>query len=77
MKWTESLIPTLRDVPKDAEAASHKLALRAGLVRQLASGVYTYLPLGFRVLNKIIGIVRDEMVRAGAQELLMPGAASG
>ncbi|HTL48888.1 MAG TPA: proline--tRNA ligase [Verrucomicrobiae bacterium] len=72
MKWTESLIPTLRDVPKDAEAASHKLALRAGLVRQLASGVYSYLPLGFLSLRKIIEIVREEMVRAGAQELLLP-----
>lgn len=72
MRWTETLLPTLRDVPKDAEAASHKLALRAGLVRQLASGVYTYLPLGFRVLYKIMGIIREEMNRAGAEELLMP-----
>ncbi len=72
MRWTETLLPTLRDVPKDAEAASHKLALRAGLVRQLASGVYTYLPLGFRVLYKIMAIIREEMNRAGAEELLMP-----
>ncbi len=72
MRWTEILIPTLRNPPKDAEAASHKLALRAGLIRQLSSGVYSYLPLGFRVLHKIIAIVREEMNRAGAQEVLMP-----
>ncbi len=72
MRWSETLIPTLRNVPKDAEAASHKLALRAGLIRQLSSGVYSYLPLGFRVLEKVIRIVREEMNRAGAQELLMP-----
>lgn len=72
MRWTKSFIQTLRDVPKDAEAASHKLALRAGLVKQLASGVYTYLPLGYRVLEKVIRIVREEMNAAGAEELLMP-----
>lgn len=72
MRWTETLIPTLRNLPKDAEAASHKLALRAGLIRQLSSGVYSYLPLGFRTLHKIISIVREEMNRAGAQEVLMP-----
>lgn len=72
MRWSKTLIPSLRDVPKDAEAASHKLALRAGLVRQLASGVYSYLPLGFRVLNKIIRIVREEMNRSGAAEVLLP-----
>ncbi len=72
MKWSNTLIPSLRDVPKDAEAVSHKLALRAGLVRQLSSGVYSYLPLGFRVLNKIIQIVREEMNRAGANEVLLP-----
>jgi prolyl-tRNA synthetase len=72
MRWTQILIPSLRNVPKDAEAASHQLALRAGLVRQLASGVYSYLPLGFRVLLKIIGIIREEMNRAGACEVLMP-----
>lgn len=72
MKWTQTLIPTLREAPKDAEAVSHKLALRGGLIRQLSSGVYSYLPLGFRVLNKIIHIVREEMNRAGASEILMP-----
>ncbi len=72
MRWTQILIPSLRNVPKDAEAVSHQLALRAGLIRQLASGVYSYLPLGFRVLLKIIGIIREEMNRAGACEVLMP-----
>ncbi|HCM41820.1 MAG TPA: proline--tRNA ligase [Candidatus Omnitrophota bacterium] len=72
MRWSKTLIPSLRDVPKDAEAASHKLGLRAGLVRQSSSGVYMYLPLGFRVLNKIVNIVRDEMNRAGANEVLLP-----
>ena len=50
MRWTQTLIPSLRNVPKDAEAISHQLALRAGLIRQLSSGVYSYLPLGFRVI---------------------------
>lgn len=72
MKWSNTLIPSLRDVPRDAEAASHKLALRAGLVRQLASGVYSYLPLGFRVLSRVIRIVREEMNCAGASEVLLP-----
>ncbi|HOW87371.1 MAG TPA: proline--tRNA ligase [Candidatus Omnitrophota bacterium] len=72
MRWTQTLIPSLRNVPKDAEAISHQLALRAGLIRQLSSGVYSYLPLGFRVLQKIIGIIREEMNRAGACEVLMP-----
>ncbi|HNX68121.1 MAG TPA: proline--tRNA ligase [Candidatus Omnitrophota bacterium] len=72
MRWTQTLIPSLRNVPKDAEAVSHQLALRAGLIRQLSSGVYSYLPLGFRALLKIIGIIREEMNRAGASEILMP-----
>ncbi|HXV28342.1 MAG TPA: proline--tRNA ligase, partial [bacterium] len=72
MRWSQTLIPTLRDVPKDAEAASHQLALRAGLIRQLSSGVYSYLPLGFRTLQKIIAIIRQEMNRAGASEVLLP-----
>ncbi|MFH1800167.1 MAG: proline--tRNA ligase [Candidatus Omnitrophota bacterium] len=72
MRWTQTLIPSLRNIPKDAEAVSHQLALRAGLIRQLSSGVYSYLPLGFRVLSKIIKIIREEMNRAGASEVLMP-----
>lgn len=72
LKQSQMLIPTLREVPADAEIASHKLLLRAGLARQLASGVYTYMPLALRVLQKIQTIVREEMNRAGAQELMMP-----
>ncbi len=66
------LIPTIKEAPSDAEIASHKLMLRAGLMRKLASGTYTYLPLGWRCLLKVISIVREEMNRAGAQEILMP-----
>ena len=72
MRWSQTLIPSLRNVPKDAEAVSHQLGLRAGLIRQLASGVYSYLPLGFRTLLKIIQIIREEMNRAGASEVLLP-----
>ncbi|MBO8170979.1 MAG: proline--tRNA ligase [Bacillaceae bacterium] len=72
MKQSRMFIPTLREVPAEAEIASHQLLLRAGFIRQLVSGVYTYLPLGYRVLRKIEQIVREEMNRAGAQELLMP-----
>jgi prolyl-tRNA synthetase len=72
MKWTQSLIPTLRDAPADAEIVSHKLLLRAGLIRKLAGGVYTFLPLGLRSLRKIEQIIREEMDRAGAIEVLMP-----
>jgi prolyl-tRNA synthetase len=66
------LIPTVKEAPADAEIPSHKLMLRAGLMRKLASGTYTYLPLGWRCLLKVISIVRDEMNKAGAQEILMP-----
>jgi prolyl-tRNA synthetase len=72
MKWTQTLIPTLREAPADAEIVSHKLLLRAGLIRKLAGGVYTFLPLGLRVLRKVEQIVREEMNRAGAIEVLMP-----
>ncbi len=72
MRQQHFLIPTLRDLPSDAEVTSHQLMLRAGLIRQLASGVYTYLPLGHKVLRKVQEIVRQEMDRAGGQELLMP-----
>lgn len=70
MKQQKMLIPTLREVPSDAEVISHKLMLRAGLIRQLASGVYTYLPIGLRALKKVEEIVRQEMNRSGAQEIL-------
>ncbi|MGO8767101.1 MAG: proline--tRNA ligase [Limisphaerales bacterium] len=72
MKWTETLIPTLREAPADAEIASHKLLLRAGLIRKLAGGVYTFLPCGLRALRKVEQIVREEMDRAGGIEVLMP-----
>jgi prolyl-tRNA synthetase len=72
MRWTQTLIPTLREAPADAEIVSHKLLLRAGLIRKLAGGVYTFLPLGLRSLRKIEQIVREEMDRAGAIEVLMP-----
>src|SRR5512138_229953 len=72
MKWTKTLIPTLREAPSDAEILSHKLLLRAGLIRKLSGGVYTFLPLGLRALRKVEQIVREEMDRAGALEVLMP-----
>ncbi|MGX1901688.1 proline--tRNA ligase [Thermolongibacillus altinsuensis] len=72
MKQSMSFIPTLREVPADAEIKSHQLLLRAGFIRQNASGVYSFLPLGKRVLQKIETIIREEMERAGAVELLMP-----
>jgi len=72
MRYSRMLIPTVKEAPADAEIPSHKLMLRAGLMRKLASGTYTYLPLGWRCLLKVISIVRDEMNKAGAQEILMP-----
>ncbi len=72
MHWRNYFIPTTKETPKDATAASHILMLRAGLVRQQAAGVYTYLPLGYRALRKVEAIVREEMDRAGAIELHMP-----
>ncbi len=71
MKTSQLLLSTLREAPADAEIASHQLMLRAGMVRQLASGIYTWLPLGLRVLRKVENIVRDEMDKAGAQEIMM------
>jgi len=72
MRWTRSLITTLRDDPQEAEIDSHKLMLRAGMIRKLAGGLYTFLPLGLRALHKVERIVREEMDRAGALEILMP-----
>jgi prolyl-tRNA synthetase len=63
---------TQREVPADAELASHQLSLRAGLIRQLAAGIYSYLPLGWRVLHKIEGILREEMDSIDGQEIRMP-----
>ena len=72
MRLSSYPINTLRDVPADAEVLSHRLMLRAGLIRRLASGLYTWLPMGLRVLRKVESIIREEMDRAGAIELLMP-----
>ena len=72
MRTSQMLIPTLREDPGEAEVVSHRLMLRAGMIRKTAAGIYTYLPLGLRVIRKIERIVREEMNRAGAQEVLMP-----
>jgi prolyl-tRNA synthetase family II len=72
MRWSQLHIPTLREDPADADAASHRLLLRAGFIRQLMAGHYSLLPLGVRVRTKIIGIIREEMNRIGAQEFLLP-----
>jgi len=72
MRQSQLLLPTLKENPADAEAASHRLMLRAGLVRQVAAGIYTWLPLGLRVLRAVERIIREELNRSGAQELLMP-----
>ncbi|MBI5359858.1 MAG: proline--tRNA ligase [Planctomycetes bacterium] len=72
MRWSNYLIPTLKEDPSETDTISQKLMIRAGLIRKLGSGIYNYLPAGFKVLNKAINIVREEMNRAGAQEILMP-----
>jgi prolyl-tRNA synthetase len=72
MRLSRYFLPLLRDVPKEAEVVSHRLMLRAGMIRQSSAGIYTWLPLGYRVLRKIEQIVREEQDRAGAIELLMP-----
>jgi len=72
MRYSQMLIPTVKEVPADAEVISHRLMIRAGLMRKVASGTYTYLPLGWRSLLKTIEIVRDEMNKSGALEILMP-----
>lgn len=74
MRWSQALIPTLKESPADAVAPSHILLVRAGMIRQLGSGAYTYLPLGLRVLQKAVAIIRQEMDAAGALELLMPAS---
>ncbi|MBI3291440.1 MAG: proline--tRNA ligase, partial [Elusimicrobia bacterium] len=71
MRWTQTHIPTLRETPAEAEVASHQLMLRAGLIRKLSAGTYSYLPLGMRSLLKVIGIIREEMNQAGALEVLL------
>src|SRR6185503_1044461 len=72
MRWSQMFIPTLREAPADAEVPSHILLLRGGYIRQLAAGIYSYLPLGQRVMNKIAQIIREELDRMGAQEFYLP-----
>ncbi len=72
MKYSQFFLPTLKETPSDAEIVSHKLMLRAGMIRKLAAGIYSILPLGLRVLRKVEGIIRDEMNKAGAQEVFLP-----
>ena len=72
MRRSRYFLPILRESPKEAEIASHRLMLRAGMMRQEAAGIYAFLPLGFRALQKICAIVREEQDRSGAIELLMP-----
>ena len=72
MRYSQTLIPTLKETPAEAEVASHRLLLRAGFIRKLTAGIYTYLPMGLAAIRKVEQIVREEMNRSGAQELLMP-----
>ena len=72
MRWSLAYIPTLRETPTEAEITSHRLMLRAGLIRKLSAGTYSYLPLGTRVLHKVIRIIREEMIHAGALEVFLP-----
>ncbi|HEY5957814.1 MAG TPA: aminoacyl--tRNA ligase-related protein, partial [Polyangiaceae bacterium] len=72
MRYRNALLPTLKEAPSDATSKSHILLLRAGFVRRVGAGIYSYLPLGFRVLSKIEAVIRAEMDRAGAQEVLLP-----
>lgn len=71
MRYSEMFLPTVREVPSDAEVISHQLMIRAGMIRKLTSGIYSYLPLGYRVIRKLEQIIREEMNRAGAQEVFM------
>ena len=72
MRLSRYFLPILRETPKEAEIVSHRLMLRAGLIRQESAGIYAWLPLGLRVLNKINAVIREEQTRAGAVEVLMP-----
>ncbi len=72
MRLSRYFMPTLKETPAEARIASHRLMMRAGMIRQASAGIYSWLPLGFRVLKKIEQIVREEQDAAGAQELLMP-----
>ena len=72
MRISQYILPTLKEDPSDAVVVSHRLMIRAGLIRKESAGMYVYLPLGFRILRKIIDIIRDEMDKSGALEFLMP-----
>ena len=72
MRWSQTLIPTQKETPADAQIVSHQLMLRAGLIRQLTAGLYDFLPLGLRSLQKAAQIVREEMNRIGCAEVLFP-----
>jgi len=72
MRYSKMFLPTIKEIPSDAEVISHQLMLRAGMIRKLASGIYSYLPMGYRVIRKVEQIIREEMNRAGAQEIFMP-----
>src|SRR5438874_9769876 len=72
MRWSQCFVPTLREDPADAEVVSHKLLLRAGIVRQLSAGIYSYLPLGQRIALRVMQILREEMNRIGGQEFYLP-----
>ena len=72
MRLSRYFMPTLKENPVEAQIVSHRLMLRAGMIRQSSAGIYTWLPLGLRVLKKIENIIREEQDRSGAQELLMP-----
>ena len=72
MRFSQAFIPTLKEDPADAELVSHKLMIRAGLLRKLAAGIYSLLPLGWRVTRKVAQVIREEMDRAGCQELNLP-----
>ena len=77
MRYSRYFVPTYKEVPAEAETVSHQLMLRAGMIRKLTSGIYTYLPTGLRSLQKVERIVREEMNRAGAIEILMPAVQPG
>ena len=72
MKWSKALINTVRETPKEAETASHKLMIRAAMIKKLGAGIYDYLPLGYKSVMKVMNIIREEMNAAGAQEVHLP-----
>jgi len=72
MKASQFLVSTFKEAPADAEVVSHKLMMRAGMIKKLGAGIYNYMPMGLRVIRKVEAIVREEMNRAGAVELTMP-----